>query len=90
MARAIRDLHGQAKAAGTGRRRDSGLAQHPIGSFECPSGRLGTEPGEIIRNIQAYADVGVQTIAIAGHTDNMAEILPAMDLLAREVLPVFR
>ena len=73
-----------------GHGRDPGLAQHPVGSLECPSGRLGTEPSEIVRNIQAYADVGVQTIVIAGHTDNMAEILPAMDLLAREVLPVFQ
>jgi hypothetical protein len=51
---------------------------------------LGTEPSEIIRNIQAYADLGVQTIAISGQTDQMTEILPAMDLLAREVLPAFR
>ena len=44
----------------------------------------------IVKNIQAYADLGVQMIAIPGHTDQMAEILPAMDMLAREVLPVFQ
>jgi alkanesulfonate monooxygenase SsuD/methylene tetrahydromethanopterin reductase-like flavin-dependent oxidoreductase (luciferase family) len=86
----IHDLHERAKAAG----RD--LAEIPV-SLSIPLGpssarrvALGTEPSEIIRNIQGYADVGVQTIAIAGHTDNMAEILPAMDLLAREVLPAFQ
>ncbi|MGH8064549.1 MAG: hypothetical protein ACRERE_04795 [Candidatus Entotheonellia bacterium] len=30
----------------------------------------------------AYAGVGVQTMVIPGHTDKMAEILPAIDLLA--------
>jgi hypothetical protein len=51
---------------------------------------LGTEPGEIIQTIQAYADVGVQMLAISGQTDQVAEMLSAMDLLAREVLPVFQ
>jgi hypothetical protein len=51
---------------------------------------LGTAPGEIIRTIQAYADLGVQMLAISGRTGLMAEMLPAMDLLAREVLPAFR
>jgi hypothetical protein len=51
---------------------------------------LGTEPGEIVRNIQAYASVGVQMLVIPGHTAHLAEILPAMDVLAQEVLPVFQ
>jgi probable F420-dependent oxidoreductase len=90
LAQGMRDLQQLAQAAG----RD--MAEIPV-SLSIPLGpssprrvALGTEPGEIIRAIQAYADLGVQTIAIAGHTDQMAEILPAMDLLAREVLPVFR
>jgi alkanesulfonate monooxygenase SsuD/methylene tetrahydromethanopterin reductase-like flavin-dependent oxidoreductase (luciferase family) len=32
----------------------------------------------------------VPLLAISGQTDQMTEILPAMDLLAREVLPAFR
>jgi hypothetical protein len=51
---------------------------------------LGTEPGEITRTIQAYADVGVQQLAISGQTDRVAETRSAMDLLAREVLPAFQ
>jgi probable F420-dependent oxidoreductase len=51
---------------------------------------LGTDPGEIVQKIQAYAGLGVQMIVIPGHTGNMAEILPMMDMLAHKVLPVFQ
>jgi probable F420-dependent oxidoreductase len=51
---------------------------------------LGTDPGEIVQKVQAYASVGVQMIVIPGHTGNMAEILPMMDMLAQKVLPVFQ
>ena len=37
-----------------------------------------------------YADLGVQLMAISGQTDQVEEIRSAMDLLAREVLPVFQ
>jgi hypothetical protein len=62
----------------------------PLGPSSARRVSLGTAASEIVQNIQAYADLGVQTIATAGQTDQMAEMLPAMDLLAREVLPVFR
>ena len=39
--------------------------------------------------IQAFASMGVQMLVITGNTGNIAETLPAMDMLAREVLPVF-
>jgi hypothetical protein len=60
----------------------------PLGPSSAHRAALGTTPSDIIRTIQAYADLGVQMVAISGQTDQMAEILPAMDLLAREVLPV--
>ena len=40
--------------------------------------------------MQAYANVGVQMLAISGQTDQVAEMRSAMERLAREVLPVFR
>jgi alkanesulfonate monooxygenase SsuD/methylene tetrahydromethanopterin reductase-like flavin-dependent oxidoreductase (luciferase family) len=86
----IHDLHEQAKAAGRDLTEIPVSLSIPLGPSNAHRATLGTEPSEIVRNIQAYADVGVQTIAIAGHTDQLAEILPAMDLLAREVLPAFR
>jgi probable F420-dependent oxidoreductase len=90
LAQAIRDLHGQAQAAGRAISEIPVSLSIPWGPSSAHRAALGTAPGEIIRTIQAYADVGVQTIAIAGHTDQVAEIVPAMDLLAREVLPAFQ
>ena len=49
---------------------------------------MGTEPHAIVDKIQAFASIGVQLLVITGHTGNIAETLPAMDMLAREVLPV--
>jgi hypothetical protein len=72
-----------------------GVAEIPV-SVSLPLGistgrgdALGTEPKEIVEKIQAFASVGVQMIVITGNTGNMAEIFPAMDMLAREILPVF-
>jgi probable F420-dependent oxidoreductase len=84
-------LRGQAQAAGRA------VADIPV-SISLPlwSGRgrgyaLGAEAGEIVPKIQAFAHLGVQEIVIhAGTTGNMAEILPAMDMLARDVLPAVR
>jgi probable F420-dependent oxidoreductase len=90
LAQAIRDLHGQAQAAGRAISEIPVSLSIPLGPSSAQRAALGTAPGEIIRTIQAYADVGVQLLAISGQTDQMTEILPAMDLLAREVLPAFR
>jgi probable F420-dependent oxidoreductase len=90
LAQAIRDLHAQAQAAGRAISEIPVSLSIPLGPSSAQRAALGTEPGEIIRTIQAYADVGVQLLAISGQTDQMTEILPVMDLLAREVLPAFR
>jgi alkanesulfonate monooxygenase SsuD/methylene tetrahydromethanopterin reductase-like flavin-dependent oxidoreductase (luciferase family) len=90
LAQGLRYLHEQAQAAGRDMAEIPVSLSIPLGPSSARRVALGTEPGEIMRAIQAYADIGVQTIAIAGHTDQMAAILPAMDLLAREVLPVFQ
>jgi probable F420-dependent oxidoreductase len=62
----------------------------PLGRPTARGDALGTDPGAIVRKAQAFASIGVQTLVIPGHTGDMAEILPAMDMLAREVLPVFQ
>jgi Luciferase-like monooxygenase len=88
LGQGIRYLHEQAHAAG----RD--IAEIPV-SLSIPLGQptvrgdaLGRDPAAIVEKIQVYADLGVQMIAIPGHTNNMTEILSSMDMLAREVLPV--
>jgi Luciferase-like monooxygenase len=86
----IHDLREQAQVAGRDISEIPVSLSIPLGPSSAHRAALGTAPNEIIRIIQAYADVGVQMLAIAAHTDQMPEILPVMDLLAREVLPVFR
>ena len=62
----------------------------PLGNLTPRGDALGTEPQSIVDKIQAFASVGVQLLVITDHTGNIAETLPAMDMLAREVLPVFQ
>jgi hypothetical protein len=62
----------------------------PLGTPTPRGDALGTEPHAIVDKIQAFASVGVQLLVITGNTGNIAETLPAMDMLARDVLPVFQ
>jgi hypothetical protein len=62
----------------------------PLGHPTPRGDALGTESRAIVDKIQAFASVGVQLLVITGNTGNIAETLPAMDMLAQEVLPVFQ
>jgi probable F420-dependent oxidoreductase len=62
----------------------------PLGNPTPRGEALGTDAKEIIEKIQAFASVGVQLLVITGNTGNIAQTLPAMDMLAREVLPIFQ
>jgi alkanesulfonate monooxygenase SsuD/methylene tetrahydromethanopterin reductase-like flavin-dependent oxidoreductase (luciferase family) len=86
----IHDLRAQAQVAGREISEIPVLLSIPLGPSSAQRAALGTEPGEIIRTIQAYADVGVQPLAISGQTDQLAEMRSAMERLAQEVLPVFQ
>jgi hypothetical protein len=90
LSQGIRYLHEQAQAAGRNIAEIPVSLSIPLGDPTARGDALGRDPVAIVKKIQAYADLGVQMIAIPGHTDKMAEILPAMDMLAREVLPVFQ
>jgi len=61
----------------------------PLGAARARRYALGTDPGEIVQKLQAFAPLGVETIVVySGNTGDLVEILRAMDMLAREVLPV--
>jgi probable F420-dependent oxidoreductase len=62
----------------------------PLGTPAARGDALGTDAKEIVEKIQAFANVGVQTLVITGNTGNIAETLPALDMLAQEVLPAFQ
>jgi luciferase-like monooxygenase len=89
LTQGLRDLQKQAQAAGRDIAEIPVSLSMPLGPSSAHRVALGTSPGEVVRNIQAYVDIGVQMLAISGHTANLAEVLPAMNMLAREVLPVF-
>ena len=48
---------------------------------------LGREPAEIVKNARAYAELGVETLAISAGTSDPKEARSALEMLAREVLP---
>jgi hypothetical protein len=62
----------------------------PLGNPTARGDALGTEPRAIVEKIQMFADLGIETLVVTGNTGNIAETLPAVDMLAREVLPVFQ
>jgi probable F420-dependent oxidoreductase len=47
---------------------------------------LGSDPGEIVRNVKAYADLGVDTLVVSANTSDPREARSALEMLAREVL----
>jgi probable F420-dependent oxidoreductase len=83
----IRELYKQAQAAGRNITEIPVSLSMPLGASTAHRAALGTSPGEIVQTIQAYADVGVDMMAISGHTNDMVEIRSALEMLAREVLP---
>jgi hypothetical protein len=62
----------------------------PLGTPTPRGDALGTEPQAIVDKIQAFASLGVQTLVITGNSGDIAQTFPAMDMLAREVLPIFQ
>jgi probable F420-dependent oxidoreductase len=85
----IRYLAEQAQAAGRA------IADIPVSiSLPLQGGRagrytLGTTPIEIVRNVQAFATLGVETVVIAPSTGEAQALMPALEMIAREVMPAF-
>ena len=53
-------------------------------------GTLPLSPTAPVDKSQEFASLGVQMLVITGNSGNSAQTLSAMDMLAREVLPVFQ
>lgn len=87
LAQGIRYLGEQAKQAG----RDPAAIPVSV-SVPLQGGRpgrftLGTDPAEMRANAQAFADVGVSRIVVSPYSGDPAEVMPAMELIAAEVMP---
>lgn len=48
---------------------------------------LGLEPAEMIRNIQAFAALGVETVVISPYTGEPDAMMQALETIARDVMP---
>ena len=80
------------EALGYGRK----LSQIPVSiamGLEAPASRrrhaLGKDPAEILRNAEAYARLGVETLVISANTSDPREAQSALEMVAREVLAAF-
>jgi probable F420-dependent oxidoreductase len=51
---------------------------------------LGTEPSEVVRNVKAFANLGVETLVISATTSDPREARAALEMVGREVLPALR
>jgi probable F420-dependent oxidoreductase len=47
---------------------------------------LGTEPAEVVRNVKAFANLGVETLVISATTSDPGAAHAALEMVAREVL----
>lgn len=86
----IAQLREEARAHG----RD--VAQIPVSiamGLEAPASRrrhaLGKSPAEILKNAQAYAAAGVDTLVVSANTSDPREARASLEMVAREVLPSF-
>jgi probable F420-dependent oxidoreductase len=90
LARGIASLREECRACG----RD--VAQVPVSialSLTASTSRryaLGTEPAEVVRNVQAFASLGVETLVISATTGDPGEARAAMEMVARDVLSANR
>ena len=86
----MRYLREQAKVAGSDVSEIPVSVSAPLGPARAGRFSLGIEPGEIIQNCRAFDNLGVDRIVISPNPRNADEMLPTMEMLAREVLPAFR
>ncbi len=87
LSESIRYLREQAQAAG----RDA--AEIPVSvSVPMQGGRagryaLGTNPEEIVPKVEAFADLGLERMVISPYSDNPDEMLAAVEMIGRHVIP---
>ena len=90
LSQGMRYLEEQAESAGRDPSEIQVSVSAPMGSAREGRFSLGTEPGEILRKVQAYEGLGVDRMVISSNTRDAQDLLPAMEMLAREVLPAFQ
>ena len=84
----IQYLAEQARACGRNPKEIPVSVSAPMGQS---AGRytIGSDGTEILRKAQTYASLGVDRLVISSNTRKADEMLPAMEMVARDVLPAF-
>ena len=90
LSQGMRYLKEQAEAAGRDPSEIRVSVSAPMGNAREGRFSLGTEPGEILQKIRAYQGLGVDRMVISSNTRDARDLVPTMEMLAREVLPAFR
>jgi probable F420-dependent oxidoreductase len=85
----IRYLAEQAQAAGRASVDIPVSISLPLQGGRAGRYTLGTTPAEIVRNVQAFASLGVETVVVAPSTGDAQALMPALEMIAREVMPAF-
>jgi len=87
LGQAMATLREEARACGRDAAKIPVSIAMTLGASTRGRATLGRDPAEIVKNARAYADLGVETLAISAGTSDPKEARSALEMLAREVLP---
>ena len=90
LSQAMRYLQERTAAAGRDPSEVPVSISIPMGEGREGRFSLGNDPAEIAQKARAFEELGVRRIVVSPNTRNAAEMLPAMEMLATEVMPAFR
>jgi probable F420-dependent oxidoreductase len=90
LSQAMRYLRERTEAAGRDPSAVPVSVSIPMGEGREGRFSLGNKAAEILQKARAFEDIGVRRIVVSPNTREAAEMLPAMEMLASEVLPEFR
>ncbi len=80
-------LREQAQAAGRNVAEIPVSISLPLGTSTARRYALGTDPQDVLRQTQTFANLGVQHLVISSNSRDLAVIRQSMDMLAHSVLP---
>jgi probable F420-dependent oxidoreductase len=90
LAKGIAALRDEARAGGRDAAKIPVSIAMTLAAARAGRHALGTAPSDIVKNARAYADVGVDTLIVSAGTSDPGEARAALEMVAREVLPVFK
>ncbi len=90
LSQSIRYLREQTQAAGREISDIPVSISVPMQSARAGRYALGTDPAEMVPKIRALASLGVEMVVISPYTGDPQEMMRALDLIARDVMPAFQ